>query len=274
VRQSDYGLDVESDVPQVVGGVPLRIRSIGVHLDRSGFMVNPTSCAELPLSATVSGQGGAEATVKSRFQVGGCDRLTFAPKVSVNAGRTGHTAKGKATPLTVTITQKPGEARIRTTSVQLPKAFIPRTSTLKRACAVSDLAAGKCALQSVVGRATATTPLLSKPISGPVYLVSSPTGLPDLAVRIRGRIPLDLDGVLSANKEGRLTTTFAHIPDLPVTKFVLEMTGQGTAPLAAAQNLCASPRPSVRARETSHAGRAVAATVPVSVAGCPKKKKK
>jgi hypothetical protein len=274
LRQSDFGLDVDSDpLPQVVGGVPLHIRSVGVDLDRPGFMINPTSCAVLPVSGAFTADNGEVATATDRFQVGGCDRLAFAPKVSVKAGGKGHTAKGRATPLTVTITQKPGEARLRTTSVQLPPAFAPRPQALQRVCSPGDLAANRCPVSAVVGRATATTPLLAQPISGAVYLVASPSGLPRLAVRIRGRIPLDLEGLLAINTAGRLTTTFAHLPDLPITKFVLELTDKNAAPLAVAHDLCTSPQAHVRARETSQAGHATAKTVPVVVSGCTKAKK-
>ena len=270
LRQSDFGLDVDSDpLPQVVGGVPLRIRSISVGLDRPKFMINPTSCAVLPVSGRFTADDGTVATPTDRFQVGGCDRLAFAPTVSVKAGAKGHTAKGRATPLTVTITQKPGEARLRTTSVQLPTAFTPRTQALQRVCPTADLAAGRCSVHSVVGRATATTPLLAQPISGAVYLAASSSGLPHLAVRIRGRIPLDLDGLLAVSKTGRLTTTFAHLPDLPITKFVLQLTDKGTAPLAVAHDLCRSGQTHVRAGEKSQAGHAIAKTVPVVVSGCP-----
>jgi hypothetical protein len=191
----------------------------------------------------------------------------------VKAGAKSHTAKGRATPLTVTITQKPGEARLRTTSVQLPTAFTPRTQALRRVCSTADLAADRCSVHSVVGRATATTPLLKQPISGAVYLVASSSGLPRLAVRIRGRIRLDLDGLLAVSKTGELTTTFAHLPDLPITKFVLQLTDKGTAPLAVAHDLCTSGQRRVRARETSHAGHATAKTIPVVVSGCPRAKK-
>ncbi|MCL2418333.1 MAG: hypothetical protein FWD04_03510, partial [Conexibacteraceae bacterium] len=49
--------------------------------------------------------------------------------------------------------------------------------------------------------------------------------LPSLLVPLRGQIALDLRAKSSVNAAGALVTTFSTIPDAPVSKFTLQITG-------------------------------------------------
>ncbi len=82
------------------------------------------------------------------------------------------------------------------------------------------------------------TPLLEKPLSGPVYLRSSNTKLPDLVADLGGQIEIALAGRIDTAKGGGLRATFAKVPDAPVTKFVLNMQGGKKGLLVNSESLC------------------------------------
>src|SRR6185312_9699598 len=91
---------------------------------------------------------------------------------------------------------------------------------------------------SVYGKATATTPLLDKPLSGLVYLRSSSHTLPDLVMALKGPIDVDLVGRIDS-VNGGIRTTFDSVPDAPVSKFTLNMQGGKKGLLVNSRNLCA-----------------------------------
>ena len=54
-------VSVKSDpLPQIIGGIPLRTRSLQVVLDRPGFTLNPTNCKPTQIGATVFGDEGGQ----------------------------------------------------------------------------------------------------------------------------------------------------------------------------------------------------------------------
>ena len=64
-------LTVTTDpLPQILDGIPLRLRKTNVTINRPGFIFNPTDCAQLHITATVSGSQGTQ-TEESRA-VRGC----------------------------------------------------------------------------------------------------------------------------------------------------------------------------------------------------------
>jgi hypothetical protein len=91
-----------------------------------------------------------------------------------------------------------------------------------------------CPASTIIGQATAVTPLLDRPLTGNVYLVQGIRfgklgqrvhTLPTLLVPLRGQISVDLRAQSSVDGAGRLVTTFGAIPDAAVSKFTLRITG-------------------------------------------------
>ena len=78
-------------------------------------------------------------------------------------------------------------------------------------------------------------------MKGKVYLVSSNNKLPDLLVDLRGQVEIYLRGVISS-KHGGLKTVFNNVPDVPVSKFVLNMKGGKKSLLVNSTNTCAKPQ--------------------------------
>jgi hypothetical protein len=94
-------------------GIPLQLRDVRVAIDRPGFMVLPTGCGEKRVRGVIESTAGRIVGVSSRFQVGGCERLPFHPRLRFFVGSRGHTRALSSTPLTAVLTQRPGESGIR-----------------------------------------------------------------------------------------------------------------------------------------------------------------
>jgi hypothetical protein len=271
VNPSTAALTVASDtLPQFVDGVQLRLRTIHVEVNRPGFMVNPTSCAQQSVGASISAAQGASASPSSPFEVGGCQSLPFAP--SFSASTDGRTSKQAGASLTTTITQKPGEADIAHVDVTLPKALAARLSTLHLACTETQFAANPagCPAGSDVGRATAATPLLTRPLVGPAYVVShGGRAFPDIDLVLQGENGITIDLTGNTNIKSAVTyTRFESVPDAPISSFGLELPEGPHSILAAGSNLCSTKSLALGVTLTGQSGAQTIRTIPIAVSGC------
>jgi hypothetical protein len=233
---------VSDDIPSILQGIPLRIRSIAVQIDRPGFILNPTNCNPMQVMADIASSEGAVAHASNRFQVGDCASLPFRP--SFSASTQAHANRHGAS-LDVKVSQRPGEAAIHKVDTQLPLALPSRLVTLQKACAEAQFAADPagCPSGSDVGIAKAITPILNAPLTGPTYLVShGGAAFPDLDIVLQG------DGVtivLTGNtdiKRGITYSRFEAVPDAPISSFELYLPGGPGALLAATRDLCSPTR--------------------------------
>ncbi len=209
-----------SALPQILDGVPLRVQTINFALNRSQFAFNPTNCEAKQLTATISAAQGAVAHVSSPFAVGGCKNLPFDPGFTVATRSPG--SKKKGTSFGVKISSEEGQANIHSVSVKLPKQLPSRLSTIQQACLEATFAANPatCPPGSLVGYVKGTTPVLPVPIMGPVYLVShGGAAFPDIEMVLQGEgVRVDLVGSINIS-HGVTSSTFASVPDVPITKF-------------------------------------------------------
>jgi hypothetical protein len=242
---------VPGAIPSVVGGVPVRLRTVDVALDRPGFTVNPTSCEERRIVANVVSLAGAQAQPSVRFQVGDCAGLGFGPKLALSLS--GSTHRSANPPLRAVLTARKGEANIGKAVVTLPKTQFLDQDHIRTICTRVQYAADNCPKASVYGYAKAWTPLLDQPLQGPVYLRSSSNELPDLVAALDGPIEIDLAGRIDS-VNSRMRTTFWAVPDAPVTKFVLRMQGGKKGLLVNNTELCEA-KPRAKAEFTGHNGR-------------------
>ncbi|MGN6201344.1 MAG: hypothetical protein ACTHNY_02940, partial [Solirubrobacterales bacterium] len=91
VVRSGLGLDPDTNravvdidpLPQFFEGVGLTYRHLHVVIDRPRFTLNPTDCSQMQVNGKARSTQGAVATPSSRFQVSGCKRLKFAPKLQL-----------------------------------------------------------------------------------------------------------------------------------------------------------------------------------------------
>jgi hypothetical protein len=274
--------DTSDPFPTILQGVPLRIKSVNVTLDRPGFTFNPTSCEPKTINATLESTGGAKAGVSSHFQAANCATLKFAPKFS--ASTAGKASKANGASLDVKVGYPTGPegtyANIKAVKVDLPKQLPSRLTTLQKACLAATFEANPagCPKASNVGTATATTPVLNVPLTGPAYLVShGGEAFPDLEIVLQGEnVTLILVGNTQI-KNGITSSTFKTVPDAPVSSFELKLpTGQfsilgANVPQSKKYNLCGQTLP-MPTEITAQNGALVNQTTKIAITGCTKVK--
>jgi hypothetical protein len=250
VDRTDAHLTITSDpLPQVVGGIPLRMRNVGVTVDRPRFMFNPTSCAPLAIGATITSVQGAAAPASNPFQAGGCGAVPFAPSLRMALTGNRQTTDGKHPNLIATVSSRLGQANVRSARVTLPLSLALDPYNSQNVCSVAASNTDSCPAKTIIGSASVTTPLLNQPLTGPVYLVqgirTNAQGqqirtLPALLIPLRGQVAIDLRGQTSVDGGGRLVTTFPAVPDAPISSFTLAITGgrHGILVVTGGANLC------------------------------------
>jgi hypothetical protein len=231
-------------LPTIVQGIPIRLRSLTVNVNRQGFLYNPTNCSTP--STTTSELTSTEKTVEkglsSSFQLANCTALSFAPKFA--ATTTAKTSRVNGASLVTTLTQGSGQSNIKSVKVQLPKALPSRLTTLQKACTETQFAANPagCPAASKVGTATVVTPTLPGKMTGPAYFVShGGAAFPDLDLVVEDQ---GVKVILVGNtdiKNGITTTTFASTPDVPVTSVSVNLPTGPNSALGAVGDLCVKP---------------------------------
>jgi hypothetical protein len=275
VDPNTSALTITSDpLPQILDGIPLRVRTVNVTVNKSQFMFNPTNCEAKQITATIAAAQGAVSHVSSPFAAGGCRNLPFSPGFKVATRAPG--SKKNGVPFDVKVSSALGQANLHSVSVSLPKQLPSRLTTIQQACPEAIFAANPatCPAGSLIGIATGTTPVLSVPITGPAYLVShGGAAFPDIKLILQAEgVRADLTG--SINIKGQVTSsTFASIPDVPISSFELRLPEGRHSALTANGDLCAKSllMPTTLVGQN---GRKLVRPVKVAVAGCPKKKPK
>ncbi len=275
VDKNTSALTITSDpLPQIIDGVPLRVQTVNVTIAREGFMFNPTNCEAKQISATVAGAQGALAHVSVPFAAANCHNLPFSPKFSVAS--TASTSKKNGASLDVKVLYKPGQANIKSVAVRLPKQLPARLTTIQQACLAATFAANPatCPAGSLIGIAKASTPVLPVPLEGPAYLVShGGAAFPDVIVILQGDgVRIDLIGNINIAK-GITSSTFASVPDAPITSFELKLPESPHSALTASSSLCVKSLV-MPTTLTGQNGMQVKQNTKIAVSGCPKAKKK
>jgi hypothetical protein len=269
-------LTVTSDpFPQVIDGIPLRLRTANVTIDRPGFIFNPTNCAQQQITATIAGAQGAQAHVSAPFAVAGCAGLHFGPTFKVSTS--GHTSRVDGASLDVKLVYPKGaQSNISHVKVDLPKALPSRLTTLQKACPAATFEANPaaCPRASVVGTARASSPVLPVPLVGPAYFVShGGEAFPNLIVVLEGYgVRIDLVGDTFINRAGITSSTFKNVPDVQVNSFELYLPEGKYSALAANGNLC-KQKLVIPTLFTAQDGAQLKQSTKVQVTGCPKASK-
>ncbi|HEV7495826.1 hypothetical protein [Baekduia sp.] len=231
---------VRSDpLPTILRGIPLDVREVRVTIDRPGFIINPTNCSAQEVTGTITSAAAQAVSVANRFQVGDCSSLPLRPKLSLSLSGKGQTTDGKHPALSAVLSQKPGQANLKQVAVTLPLslALDQRNAGSDDLC---EFTAGQqtipdCPKNSIVGSMTARTPVLDDPLTGPVYFIKNVRTDPKSGRQIR-TLPtlatvLQGDGVTlvlratTAVVQKHLVTTFANLPDAPVSDVTVNING-------------------------------------------------
>jgi hypothetical protein len=273
---------VSDAIPDVFGGAQLSIRSIALDLTKKDFTLNPTNCSKLTTTAAIRGGGGdptspaAWSTVNASvpFQATNCGALDFKPSLNIKFfGKKKTTRRAGHPRLQATLTARPGDANLEQAVVTLPKSELIDQSHIRTICTRVQLAANDCPAGAIYGYATAESPLIAEPLSGPVYLTSSNHTLPDLLADLHGQVNIRLRGVITSNKKHRIVTTFAGIPDVPVSTFKLTMQGGKKSLLVNSKNICAKRFFSRFVFSSQNGKQLIKKRSKLQVAACPKVKK-
>jgi hypothetical protein len=270
-------------LPQSIDGIPLRLRTVGVTLSRAGFIFNPTSCEPLTVSGTIASAQGAIANVISRFQAASCESLKFSPKLTVSTEAHAEAlSDGIGASLNVKLASRGGagvsgeEANIKRLDLTLPRLLPARLQpTLQNACTEAQFAkdpAG-CPPDSFVGTATALTPVLDVPLTGPAIFVShGGLAFPDLDLVLQGEgVEIRLTGHTDIER-GMTHARFETFPDVPISSFDLMLPGGPHSALASGlpineRSLCGQTLQMPTMIEGQN-GAVIKETTKIAVTGC------
>jgi hypothetical protein len=243
LRLNPITADVEVDgssapIPRILEGVPLRLRDLRVYVDRPDFTLNPTNCNPLATQGTLLGSLGSLAPLSAPYQAANCGRLAFNPKLALKLK--GGTRRNDHPSLRSVLTPRPGDANIGRAVVTLPPSEFIDNAHIQNPCTRVQFNANACPKGSILGHATAYSPLLDEPLEGPVYFRSNGGErlLPDIVADLHGQFHFTLVGFVDS-KNARIRTTFATVPDAPVSKFELSLNGGKKGLLVNNRDLCA-----------------------------------
>lgn len=269
-------------LPSILQGIPLDIRSVSVNVSRPGFTLNPSNCNPMSVTGRELSMLGQSAPLSARFQVGGCQGLPFKPKLT--AGVSGKASKANGAAFTVNVSAPGlGQANIAKVQLQLPKTLPSRLTTIQKACPAATFEANpaSCGEGSVIGSGTIHTPLLDSPLTGPAYLVShGNAAFPDVEFVLQGEgVLLILDGKTDI-KKGITYSRFESTPDAPFTTFQASLPAGPHSALTANVpqkerfSLCnAAPSLVMPTTIVAQSGAVIKQSTKIALSGCPKKHK-
>jgi uncharacterized repeat protein (TIGR01451 family) len=270
--------------PSIIDGIPSDLREIDAVIDRPEFMFNPTDCEPMSFSGTAYSLEGESVPISSHFQMGSCRALTFKPNFKVSTS--GKTSRLDGASLDAKIVYPAGklgfnqassQANIARVKVELPKQLPSRLSTLQKGCPgqVFERNPAECPAASVVGHATAITPVLPVPLTGPAYFVShGGEAFPSLIVVLQGYgTTVDLVGSTFISKAGITSSTFRQVPDVPIYEFNLVLPEGPYSALAGLGNLCTAKNLVMPTEFVGHNGEEIHTNTKIQVTECPKAKK-
>jgi hypothetical protein len=279
-------LQVEADgsasdpIPHVLKGIVLKLTDLRAYIDRDRFIFNPTNCDPFQASATLFGSAAnvfdpvddVPVTRTNRFQAANCASLGFKPKISLSLK--GGTRRGDHPAFKAVVTPRPEDANFSKAVVTLPRSAFLDQAHIRTICTRVQYAAKACPPGSVYGFARAWSPLVDGPAEGPVYLRSSNHNLPDLVMALKGppsaEVNFDVVGRIDSHKGG-IRSSFETLPDVPVSKFVLDMRGGKKGLIINSRSLC-SQGSTASAGLIGQNGRRDEFGVPVRPTGCKDKK--
>jgi hypothetical protein len=266
--------------PQMIDGIPLRIQTVNVTVNREGFTFNATDCATQRVTGSVVSAQGASVGVSSPYNASGCATLPFKPTFTVSTQA--KSSKKLGASLIVKTGYPAGSANIHSVAVTLPIQLPARLTTIQQACTEAAFNANpaSCPAGSNIGTATASTPILANPLSGPVYLVShGGAAFPDIVVILQGEgVTVDLTGSIDI-KHNVTSSTFASVPDAPISSFTLTLpegphSGLGSNLPAKANGSFCGQSLTMPTTITAQNGAVVKQSTKIAVTGCPRAKKK
>jgi hypothetical protein len=281
---------VSDSLPRMLQGIPLQLRDVRVNIDRPGFTVNPTSCEPSKVDGTLHAVGGGSVDRSSRFQVGECAGLAFTPRLGMRLAGRKQMRSGGHPVLRATLRQGDGQANVERAKVTLPPNVVLDSKNSvdpELLCGYDAAQRADCPASSVIGKASLKTPLLNKPLSGPVHFVQGIRfgkdgtrirTLPTLLVKLRGEVAINLRSKTDTDSRDRLVSIFPTVPDARAGRFDLQINGGKKGILVVTENrrgrinLC-NRKQTALAKTSGHNGKRADYPIRVKTA-CAKKRKR
>ena len=209
-------------LPREVEGISVRLRSLGLTIDRPGFLRNPTSCAPSTVDADIRSTEAARTKPSSPFRVSGCVALPLKPSFALElTGKSEQRKKGRPG-LTIAGKLKTG-ANMRSVDIHLPAALKLDASQLGAICSRTDALRDRCQKAAIIGTASGLSPSLSAPLKGNAYAVQPEGGgSPDVWAGQGIEILLKGETVV---RKGRIEAKLVDLPDFPLRSFALRLDG-------------------------------------------------
>ena len=130
----------------------------------------------------------------------------------------------------------------------------------------------QCPKGSVYGHIKVWTPLLDEPLEGPVYLRSSNHNLPDAVFALHGLVNIELATRIDST-HGRLRVSTAELPDVPLSRVVVDMQGGQKGLFVNSTNICRGKH-RARVAYRAHNGRRLVVKPVLRAVSCGKARKK
>jgi hypothetical protein len=225
---TDYGLTgTLSNITPLPGGAQVTGLSFLINGATNGYVRNPTSCQ----SQTSTGQANSYAVETFvdgppyTFTTTGCDTVPFRPKISITMGDKGTTKLNGYPPVIIRISQPNGDADQKGNVITLP----PELNTNNRAyktCTQAQADADACPANSKFGGVVATSPFLSEPLKGPVYLIQqSSSSLPGLLLDLNGRAHIKIQTRTQLVNNRLIQSIATNTPQLPISELIVALNG-------------------------------------------------
>ncbi len=264
-------ITVASQLPTIVGGAPLRLKTLTVSVNRSGFMINPTNCGVFDTTTTLTSTFGTTQQIPTPFQATGCSSLPFKPKLTASSNAKTSRANGVA--LNVKVSYAAGtQANVRSVLLTIPKILPVRQSALNNACkeATFNASPSDCPSSTHVGEVTVVTPVLPGKLTGYALFVShGGAAFPDLDLVLSGDgVSVILVGNTNISPTGVTTSDFASLPDVPISSFETRLPTGPNSALAAKGNVCKGSL-AIPTVITAQNGAVIKQSTKLAVSGCP-----
>jgi hypothetical protein len=258
-------------LPHILAGIPLVVRDIQVYVDRQEFTLTPTSCDPFATRASIWGGGADPFSIadnspvgrEARYQAASCSSLGFKPRLSLTLK--GGTKRGDNPKLKGLFRPRAGDANLEELVLRLPRSAFLDQGHIRTICTRVQFAAEACPAAAIYGHATAYTPLLDQPLSGPVYLRSSNHKLPDFVADLHGLVDVEAVARIDS-KRGGIRATFTEVPDAPITKVAVDLQSGEKGLIVNSTDLCRAKH-RANAEFSGHNGKQHSLT-PVVKASC------
>jgi hypothetical protein len=283
LRINPLTVEVQADgsssdpIPHILKGIPLKVRDIRVYVDKPNFTLNPTSCDPSAAKATIwaggpnvfSSTDDIAHALQARFQAASCASLGFKPRLGLKLK--GGTKRGGHPALRGTFSPRAGDANAKRLVLRLPRSAFLDQAHIRTICTRVQFNAnggngGGCPQGAIYGKATAWSPLVDQPLTGPVYLRSSDHNLPDFVAALHGIVDVEATARIDSVRGG-IRATFPQIPDAPLSKVVVEMQGGKKGLIVNSTSLCAVDH-RANAQFEGHNGKRAAIKPVVKASGC------